>query len=147
MKYFCFGFCLFSILYGSNSQAYAGHVTIETHMEYSKEDRKQGWLRKHCEKIDAVCTQEYDGKMFVQPRYPMSMLRIGMRAICVADVSLDEFGKIEKVKEIVCNPDKEEFKHSILKVINRFDFHPRIVDGIPEKVGNVLLKFNYSIVQ
>lgn len=146
MKWLYFGTIVSMLVFSGNAWAYSGQVTIETHMEYPKEDREQGWLRKRCDVIDSTCTQEYDGKMFYQPMYPLRLLRKGMRAVCVAEISLDEVGAVEKIGEIACNPDLDAFKRSILDVIERFEFHPRIVDGVPEKVGNVLLKFNYTII-
>lgn len=136
---------LVAMVYIADTSAAWGVVTIETHMEYTEKERAEKWMYKQCEKVDSQCTQEYNGEVFIRPDYPMKWLRKGMQAVCVASLSIDVEGNVSSINEIICKPDIEEFKNSIKKKVKEFKFKPRIVDGVPEAVGNALLKFNFKI--
>ncbi|MBB6521781.1 energy transducer TonB [Pseudoteredinibacter isoporae] len=136
---------LVAMVFVAEARAWAVTVTIETHMEYTEEERDEKWMYKQCEKVDAQCTQEYNGELFIQPKYPMKWLNKGMQAVCVASLSIDVEGKVSSINEIICKPNIEDFKNSIEEVVSEFKFVPRVVDGVPEAVGNALLKFNFKI--
>ncbi len=96
-------------------------------------------------KINRLFEREGDFTVVVRPapQYPSDMAARGIEGFVRVQYTVTESGSTDDV--VVINSSNRGFERNAVKAVQKFKFKPRIVDGQPQAVSNVLSLIEFKL--
>ena len=80
-----------------------------------------------------------------QPRYPRRAVTKGISGYAVVSVTITETGAVRDPLIVEEYPDGYSFGSAAEKAAAKLKYNPRVIDGQPQEVKDVLYKFSFKI--